>query len=266
MAYAMLNQTVLYAMSDQDPIREGKTRSRLPLNDDDLRVGGMGQDVNSVSLIEGLSYQKLFLTIVLAAPFAAVLAMIATDIYSGIAKRIGLRSEPQIVAQPPIAAGKEDEALKSAIDGLVKANKNISATVEKHTAALARLAAKEQAPQTKDAPPPAKAQKADAPPLKEAVKQEPKSEKPVAQAEKDKPSTAEARKKVEELSGVDIGKPVKSFKPFESMKSRQMLRETSEALDAIIASSKPDETLRKNAEKAKKIVSGKLANLDKKQR
>ncbi|MBF0292877.1 MAG: hypothetical protein HQK86_12055 [Nitrospinae bacterium] len=253
-------------MSDQDPIREGKTRSRLPLNDDDLRVGGMGQDVNSVSLIEGLSYQKLFLTIVLAAPFAAVLAMIATDIYSNIAKRIGLRSEPQIVAQPPVAAAKEDEALKTAIDGLVKANKNIAATVEKHTAALARLAAKEQAPQTKEAPAP-KAQKAETtPPAKEAAKQETKSEKPVAQAEKGKPSPADARKKVEELSGVDIGKPVKSFKPFESMKSRQMLKETSDALDAIIANSKPDDTLRKNAEKAKQIVNGKLASLDKKQR
>lgn len=252
-------------MSDQDPIREAKPRSRLPLSDDDFRAGPMGQDVNSVSLIEGLSYQKLFLTIVLAAPVAAVLAMIATDIYSALAEKTGLRSGAQAVIAPPVPAGKEDEALKAAIDGLAKANKNISATVEKHTAALARLSAKEQAPQTKDVAT-AKPQKAETPPVKEAGKQEPKTEKTGQKAEKEKLSVNEARKKVETLSGVDIGKPVKSFKPFESMKSKQTLKETSEALDAIIANSKPDDTLRKNAEKAKQIVTGKLASLDKKQR
>lgn len=252
-------------MSDQDPIREGKPRSRLPLSDDDLRVGAMGQDVNSVSLIEGLSYQKLFITIVLAAPVAAVLAMVATDIYSVFAKKIGLRSETQVVIQPPpVAAGKEIEALKVSIDGLVKADKNISATMEKHTAALARIGSKEQAPQTKDATT-AKAQKTETPPLKEPAKQEPKSEKPGQKAEKEKLSLSDARKKVEDLSGVDIGKPVKSFKPFESMKSKETLQQTAAALDAVIASSKPGDAIRKNAEKAKQIVTGKLANLDKKQ-
>lgn len=250
-------------MSDTDPIREGKMRSRLPLSDDDFRVGSMGQDVNSVSLIEGLSYKKLFLTIVVAAPVAAVLAMISTDIYSAIAQKIGLRSESQIIIQPPVAPVKEDEHLKATIDGLVKANRNISAIVEKHTAALGRLASKEQASQTKDAPA-IKTPKAETPPAKETARQEPKAEKPLQQAGKGKLSASEARDKVEKLSGVDIGEPVQSFKPFETIKSKEKLQEIADALDDAVLGAKPGGTLKKNAEKAKKIVSARLAALEKK--
>jgi hypothetical protein len=251
-------------MSETDPIRAGKTRSRLPLNEDDLQAGAVGPDVNTVSLIEGLSYQKLFLTIILAAPVAAVLAMMATDVYSALARKIGLRAETQFIAPPPPRdAVKDDDRLKSALDGLAKANRDISAVMEKQTAALSRIASREQAPQHKDVAV-AKSQKAETEPVKETAKPEPKTEKPAHRAEKDKLSVSEARDRVEELSGVDIGEPVKSFKQFESMKSRETLRETGDALDVIIAGAKSGGTLKKNAEKAKKIVNGRLASLDKK--
>lgn len=247
-------------MSDIDPIRETRTRSRLPLNEDDLKGGGVGQDVSSVSLIEGLSYQKLFLTIVLAAPVAAVLAMMATDVYSALARKIGLRSEPQVIIQPPLATGKEDERLKAALDGLVKTNKDIVVALEKQTSVLARSVPKEQPSQAKE---PAAPKNPKAEPSQTA---ETKKEKATQQAEKSKLSVSDARKKVQELSGVDIGEPVKSFKPFESIKSKETLRDIATALDTLISGSKPGDTIRKNAEKAKKIVNGRLASLDKKQR
>jgi hypothetical protein len=250
-------------MSETDPIREGKMRSPLPLSDDDYRVGSMAQDVNSVSLIEGLSYKKLFLTIVVAAPVAAVLAMISTDIYSAIAKKIGLRSETQIIVQPPVAAAKEDEHLKATIDGLVKANRNISAIVEKHTAALSRLASKEQASQAKDVAA-VKTQKVETPPARETARQEPKDEKPTRPTGKGKLSASEARDRVEKLSGVDIGEPVQSFKPFETIKSKEKLQEIADALDDAISGAKAGGTLKKNAEKAKKIVNSRLASIEKK--
>lgn len=247
-------------MSDIDPIRETRTRSRLPLNEDDLKGGGVGQDVSSVSLIEGLSYQKLFLTIVLAAPVAAVFAMMATDLYSAFARKIGLRSEPQVIIQPPLAPGKEDERLKAALDGLVKTNKDIVVALEKQTSVLARSVPKEQPPQAKE---PAAPKNPKAEPSQTV---ETKKEKATQQTEKSKLSISDARKKVEELSGVDIGEPVKSFKPFESIKSKETLRDIATALDTLISGSKPGDTIRKNAEKAKKIVNGRLASLDKKQR
>ncbi len=247
-------------MSDIDPIRETRTRSRLPLNEDDLKGGGVGQDVSSVSLIEGLSYQKLFLTIVLAAPVAAVFAMMATDLYSAFARKIGLRSETQVIIQPPLAPGKEDERLKAALDGLVKTNKDIAVALEKQTSVLARSVPKEQPSQAKE---PAAPKNPKAEPSQTA---ETKKEKATQQAEKGKLSVSDARKKVEELSGVDIGEPVKSFKPFESIKSKETLRDITAALDTLISGSKSGDTIRKNAEKAKKIVNGRLASLDKKQR
>lgn len=250
-------------MSETDPIREGKTRARLPLSEDDLRIGGGGQDVNTVSLIEGLSYQKLFLTIVVAAPVAAVLAMMATDVYSAIAKKIGLRSETQFVLQSPKDAGKEDENLKATLDGLAKANKNISAIVEKHTAALSRLASKEQASQNKDTAG-SKVSKAEPPQVKETAKPEAKDAKPAHPAGKVKLSVKEARERVEELSDVDLSEQGASMKPFESMKSKEKLQEIADALDSVIAGSKSGGTLKKNAEKAKKAVNGRLASLDKK--
>lgn len=243
-------------MSETDPIREGKTRSRLPLNEDDLSIGGGGQDVSSVSLIEGLSYKKLFMTIVAAAPVAAVLAMMATDIYSALAQKTGLRSESQIGLQSPKEASKEDERLKSALDAIAKANKDIAVAMEKQTAALNRLASKDVAA--------IKSQKTETPQAKEIVKQEPKNEQPAQHAVKVKLSPSEARKKVEELSGVNLNEPVASFKPFETIKSKEKLQEIADALDSVIAGAKSGGTLKKNAEKAKKIVNGRLAGLDKK--
>lgn len=243
-------------MSETDPIREGKTRSRLPLNEDDLRTGGVGQDVSSVSLIEGLSYKKLFLTIVVAAPVAAVLAMMATDIYSAIAKKIGLRPESQFILQAPKDAGKEDERLKSSLDAIAKANKDTAVAIEKQTAALNRLASKDAAA--------IKSQKTESAQVKEPARQEPKSEKPAPHASKGKLSVRDARERVEELSGVDLSEQVASFKPFESIKSKEKLQEIADALDSIIAGAKSGGTLKKNAEKAKKIVNDRLASLDKK--
>lgn len=248
-------------MSETDPIRETRTRSRLPLNEDDLKGYGAGQDVNSVSLIEGLSYQKLFLTIVLAAPVAAVFAMMATDLYSALARKIGLRAETQLVLkQPPETAGKEDERLRATLDELTRANKDIASALERQTLALARSAQKERPAQPKE---PA-AQKN--PTQEPSQTTEAKKEKAPQQAEKGKLSVADARKKVKELSGVDIGEPVKSFKPFESIKSKETLRDIAIALDAVISGSKSGDTIRKNAEKAKKTVTARLASLDKKQR
>jgi hypothetical protein len=243
-------------MSETDPIREGKTRHRLPLNEDDLRTGAVGQDVNSVSLIEGLSYQKLFLTIVVAAPVAAVLAMIATDIYSTIAKKIGLRSETQFVLQSPKDAGKEDERLKSSLDAIAKSNKEIAVAMERQTAALNRFTSKDAAG--------SKSPKAEPAQVKETAKPEAKDAKPAHPAGKVKLSMKEARERVEELSDVDLNEQGASMKPLESMKSKEKLQEIADALDSVIAGAKSGGTLKKNAEKAKKVVNGRLASLDKK--
>jgi len=243
-------------MSETDPIRDGRTRSRLPLSEDDLRTGGGGHDVSSVSLIEGLSYKKLFLTIVLAAPVAAVFAMMATDIYSAIARKIGLRSEAQFIAQASKETGKEDDRLKSSFDSIARANKEIAVAMERQTAALNRFASKDAAV--------SKAPKTEPAQAKETARPEPKTEKPAPPTKKGKLSVKEARERVEELSDVDLTEHGASFKPLETMKSKEKLQEIADDLDFIIAGAKSGGTLKKNAEKAKKIVNGRLASLDKK--
>jgi hypothetical protein len=243
-------------MSDTDPIRDGRTRSRLPLSEDDLRPGAGGHDVSSVSLIEGLSYKKLFLTIVIAAPVATVFAMMATDMYSAIARKIGLRSEAQFIAQAPKDTGKEDERLKSSLDAIAKANKEIAVAMDRQTAALNRFASKEAAT--------AKSLKAEPAHVKETAKPEPKTEKPAPPTKKVKLSVKEAMERVEELSDVDLTEQGASMKPFESIKSKEKLQEIAEALDSVIAGAKSGGTLKKNAEKAKKAINGRLASLEKK--
>jgi hypothetical protein len=240
-------------MSETDPTRDGRTRSRLPLSEDDLRPGGGGQEVNTVSLIEGLSYKKLFLTIVVAAPVAAVFAMMSTDIYSAIARKIGLRSEAQFIVQAPKDAGKEDERLKPSLDSIAKANKELAVALERQTAALNRFASKDSAT--------VKSPKAEPAQAKETAKPEPKNEKP---AHKAKLSVKEARERVEELSDVDLSEQGSSVKPFETMKSKEKLQEIADALDTIIAGAKSGGTLKKNAERAKKAVNSRLASLEKK--
>lgn len=240
-------------MSEKDPIGERKPRSRLTLNEEDLNAG---TDVNSVSLIEGLSYQKLFTTIVLAAPVAAVLAMFAVDVYSVVARKIGLRPENQIVIQQSKEAASEAELLRTAVQAVALSNREITAALEKQTAVLAKLSIREPA-QPKEAAP-VKVQKT------EPAAKETKKEKP-AQTDNEKPSVNDAKKKVQNLSGVDVGKAVKS-KAFDSIKSKETLKEIESALDVIIAGSKSGDTIKKNAEKAKKLVAARLAALEKKQR
>ena len=134
----------------------------LPLSDEDFAlaygesIGQTGDGHNGPG--PAISYWKLFMAIVLAAPLATLLALVVIDIYPGLAEKAGLRESPAPVSKATVKAEKpagadhtdklivsmkkSNAALISAIKKQVDATLKQTGAMEKQTSAIIKLADK----------------------------------------------------------------------------------------------------------------------------
>lgn len=251
-----------------------RTRAHLPLNEEDLALAmgeEMGHEERARHAALPFSFGKLFLSIVLAAPVAAVLVLAAMDLYPMISESIGLRQPEEKAPAESVVERKEkpsdsktDEKLAKLMDSLAKFNKNLVTALNKQTDAVLKLANKKPDVIKVEAP----ELKLKTPEIKVNVPERPAPvvEQPrivvVKVPTMEKFDLAYEKRKVLELAGVDLDDPVTGPEPFENIKSREALKEVIRALDAIIAASRDHEEvsdfLKNNALEAKKHVQERL--------
>ncbi|MGK7345205.1 MAG: hypothetical protein ACNS63_05295 [Candidatus Nitrospinota bacterium M3_3B_026] len=248
-----------------------RSRPGLPLNEEDLAMAmGMEREeedrVHEAPAAPPFSFAKLFVTIALAAPVAVFLALMVMDFYPGFARMAGLREEKIIAPEVEKAGAGESEKEKDPLAGLAesiqKSNRDLVAAVNRQTEAALKLAEKKpdvikvEAPEVKIKPPSqAKAPVVEGPRI--VVVKVPTAEKF---------DLAYEKKKILELSGVDLDDPISaSSKPFSAMESRDALKEVIRSLDEIIASSRDHEEvgefLKNNALEAKKLARQALSRM-----
>ncbi len=242
-------------MKDDRDKTSRRKKMNLPLSDDDfaLAYGESGaDDLEYEEPFHPVSYIKLFFAIVFAAPVATFLALAVIDLYSGFAVSAGLR-KPQPLPAPVVKKepSGESEKLLKLVEAFDKSNKKLLAAIGKQTEAIIKLA--EKKPVTIKVESPKGSGQVKAQPPKIVVVKVPSREKFDLNYEK---------QKVLELAGIDLDDPVTNSKPFNSIKSRDVLKELIRSFDLIIAAARDhDEVsdfLKSNAMTAKKYATRRL--------
>ncbi|VAX17522.1 hypothetical protein MNBD_NITROSPINAE02-391 [hydrothermal vent metagenome] len=229
--------------------RSGKGGGLLPLHDDDIpdAFGAKKQQPaeSKPQQRRGVSYLLLFVTIVVAAPVAALLVLAVIDLYEPLSVKLGLKNEPAMVA--PVASAinsDEDERLAMWVELTKKNNKALVNSINKQTKAILKLAKKKPA---RIKVPPAK--------VEVIVVKVPTRESFSLEYEK---------KKLLDLAGVDLDDPVVESS-FDTVVSKQVLKEIIRSLDSIIKASRNNSAIssfqKSNALKAKKYAKKRLSKI-----
>ncbi|HEB71416.1 MAG TPA: hypothetical protein ENI77_02200 [Nitrospirae bacterium] len=212
----------------------GRGGLRLNKEDEALAYGEMSDDSDyeAETQAQVVSYIKLFFTIVISAPVAVLLSLIVYDVYSGVAVSLGLQKE-RIVQAPARPAPLEKKAAKTDdrsgewIKAFAKSNRKLTASLEKQTSAILKLANRKPQIVKVESRKQGKKKKVSNPKI--IVIKVPSREKFDLNYEK---------QKVYELAGVDLDDPVTSAKPFNAIKSRDVLKELIRSFNLIIAASR----------------------------
>lgn len=244
-----------------------KKRGSLLLNETDI-----DDDMDDESHLHGsgggnhgFSFGKLFVTIVVAAPIAAILSLTAIDAYKSFMKEStevsdetaeSLKKVPtdqDKVAKIVSAINKSNGKVASAIKKQTEAINKQTASLRKQTDAIKKLANRKPDIINVEA-------KSGAAPVPVAPKvivvKVPVSEKF---------DLAYEKQKVLDLVAVDLDDPVMSIKVFANVTSKEALREAINSFNAIIKASKTRKGitpfLKKNALSAKKFAGQRLKQL-----
>ncbi len=229
--------------------KAGKAGGLLPLHDDDMPEAFGGAKPRSTEGKpqpgRGVSYLLLFLTIVLAAPIAALLVLVVTDLYGPLSEKLGLNNEPAIVVPAgAVANTQEEERLALWIKTIEKNNKALVYSINKQTKAILQLAKKKPG---KIKIPPAK--------VKVIVVKVPTKESFSLKYEK---------KKLLDLAGLDLDDPVVETS-FDTVSSKEVLKEIIRSLDSVIKASRNNSVIssfqKNNALKAKKYAKKRLSKM-----
>ncbi len=247
----------------EDHISEpGKGGLRLHKEDEALAYGEIPDDgdFETEAQVFVVSYIKLFFTIVISAPVAVLLSLIVYDVYSGAAVSFGLKKE-RIVQAPvqPAPVVKTDDKLGEWLSAFKKSNRKLVASLEKQTSAISKLANKK--PQIVKIETPIKVE---TPKGKKTKTKEPRIIV-IKVPSREKFDLNYEKQKIYELAGVDMDDPVTSAKPFNAIKSRDVLKELIRSFNLIIAASRDhDEVsdfLKSNAMTGKKYATRRLKKI-----
>lgn len=233
----------------------GRGGLRLNKEDEALAFGDISDDSDfeAEAPVYAISYIKLFFTIVIAAPVAVLLSLMAFDFYSGVAVSLGLKNEPpaQAPLRPePKPVAETNDKLGQWLSAFEKSNRKLTASLEKQTLAISKLADKK--PQVI---------KVETPKVKETKTRAPKIIV-VKVPTREKFDLNYEKQKIYELAGVDMDDPITSAKPFNVIKSRDVLKELIRSFDLIIAASRDHDEisdfLKSNAMTGKKHTTRRL--------
>jgi len=232
----------------------GRGGLRLNKEDEALAYGELPEDSDfeAETHVHVVSYIKLFFTIVISAPVAVFLSLMVYDAYSGFAVSVGLKKEmPVHESARPAPLVKTDDKLGEWLNAFDKSNRRLGASLEKQTSAILKLANKK--PQIVKVENRRKGKKTKASDTKIIVIKVPSREKFDLNYEK---------QKIYELAGVDMDDPITNAKPFNAIKSRDVLKELIRSFNLIIAASRDhDEVgdfLKNNAMTGKKHATRRL--------
>ncbi len=258
-----------------------RVRVNLPLDDDDRAIiygrretdndDGEKTDESRRPAVNGsISYLKLFLAIVLAAPFATLLALTVMELYPGgagdqetvVTEPVKLPDkEPAVVAKQPRPNNDQNVKIVAMLDSINKTNRSLVTALQKQTEAILKIAEKKPEAATGEETGPA--------PVQEIKVDIPKMPPPkvivVKVPSRDRFDLSYEKQKVLQLSGVDLDDPVTGAGQFGKIQSRDALKETIRSLDAIIAASRDHQEvsdfIKTNALAAKKFASQRLKSL-----
>lgn len=229
----------------------GKRGGPLPLSEDDMATAFGGarpvDEQEHFAPVFAISYIKMFFTIILAAPFAALLVVIVLEGYDTVATVTGLRQAP-VIEEPEETADKsqmknfeENERFAKLVKAFERNNNKIVRAINKQTAATLKLANKKP----------------------DTIKVMPQKIVVVKVPTSEQFNLAYEKGKVLELAGIDLDDPVSGPAQFANVRSKAALREVIRSLDAIIKASKYDKKissfLKGNALKAKKYAKQRLS-------
>jgi hypothetical protein len=251
---------------NEEEIQSGRGKMTLPISDEDLAMAYGGEsdhDHYPAPTTSTISYKKLFLTVVLAAPIATLLCMFVIEIWPMMATGMGLRdtvvtdmvTSATTETKPSANFEKVMNKISSSID---LSNQRLTAALDRQSRAIVKIANKK--PEVIKVNEGA-GQKA--PEIKVAV---PKTNVIVVKVpSREKFDLAYEKQKVIELSGVDLDDPITSSKLFDRIKSRDVVKELIRSFNAIIAAARDhDEVsdfMKKNALTAKKHAARRLKKL-----